>query len=87
MSCFKGDVKKDELCGIVIQALQSGPKSSKELFLICKERYAEFWKKRKYSLGVIVSNSEIYYRIRRLVKDGLIEKREGEYRLARKLGV
>ncbi len=82
MSCFKSDVEKDKLCGIIIEALKSGPKSNKELFLISKDKYAEFLK--RYSLGVIVSDSEIRYRIRRLLKDGLISRHHAIYSASEK---
>jgi len=77
MSYFKSDIEKDKLCRIIIEALKSGSKSNKELFLICKDKYAEFLK--GYSLGVIVSDSEIRYRIRRLLRDGLINRHHGIY--------
>jgi predicted transcriptional regulator len=82
MSYYKGNVKEDKLCGIILKALYQGPKSSKELFSICKDEYTKFWGK-SYSLGVIVSDSEIRYRIRRLLKDGLIRRRQREYSLAK----
>jgi len=72
MRYFKGSISSDELCGIIIEALKSGPKSSRELFSICKERYAEFWQQ-KYSIKkAIVSDGEIRYRLTRLLKEGLI---------------
>ena len=74
MRCFKGDVGNDRLCTIIIDALKSGPKSSKELLLICKEKYAGFWEQRHGLKKVIVSDSEVRYRVRRLLKEGLITK-------------
>lgn len=84
MRCFEGDVEKDELCGIIMEALKAGRMRSRELRSICKERYAAFLVGRKYGLGFDVSDSEIYYRIRRLIKDGLIRRDHGEYSITEK---
>ena len=84
MICFEGDVEKDELCGIIIEALKAGRMRSRELRSICKKRYAEFLMGRKYGLGFDVSDSEIYYRIRRLLRDRLIRRDQGEYSITEK---
>lgn len=89
MRCFAGDVEKDELCGIIVEALKSGPMRSRELRSICKKRYAAFLARRKYGLGFDVSDSEIYYRIRRLLRDRLIRRDHAEYSITeegRKIG-
>jgi len=83
MSYFKGDVKTDELCGIIIGALSQGPQSSKELLLTCKDKYAKFLEKKRFCLRAIPSDNEIRYRLRRLLKDGLIRRHQGEYSLAK----
>jgi DNA-binding Lrp family transcriptional regulator len=80
MGYFKGDIKTDELCRIIIEALRRGPQRSSELFPTCKDKYAKSWGK-SYSFGVIVSDSEIRYRLRRLLKDGLIRRHQREYSL------
>jgi len=79
---FKGDVKTDELCEIIIGALSRGAQSSRELLLTCKEKYAKFLEKR-YCLRAIPSDNEVRYRLRRLLKDGLIRRHQGEYSLAK----
>ena len=82
MSYFKGDIKTDELCGIIIEALNRGPQSSRELLLTCKDKYAKFLEKR-YCLRAIPSDNEVRYRLRRLLKDGFIRRCQGEYSLAK----
>ena len=84
MRCFKGDVAKEELCRIIIEALKANPMRSKELRSICKRRYAAFLVGRKYGSRFDVSDSEIYYRIRRLIKEGLIRRDHGEYSITEK---
>ena len=77
MSYFRSDVRKDPLCGIIREALKSGSMQSKELLSICKDKYGEYL--RRFNLQVMVSDNEIRYRIRRLIKDGLIRRDHGVY--------
>ncbi len=83
MGYFKGDIERDELCRIIIEALSRGPQSSRELLLTCKDKYAKFLEKKRYCLKATASDNEVRYRLRRLLKDGLITRHLGEYNLAK----
>ncbi len=83
MSYFKGDIKTDKLCGIIIEVLSLGPQSSRELLSICKNKHVNFLEKKRYSTRAIASDSEVRYRLRRLLKDGLIVRHQGEYSLVK----
>jgi len=80
MRYFKQDIGSDELCLVILDALKSGPKSSRELLSICKEKYSKFWEEKHGFKKAIVSYGEIHYRVRRLLKDGLIARdSDGNY--------
>ncbi len=69
MGYYKGDVKTDKLCGVIIRALRRVPQSRRQLLLTCKDNYARFLEK-PYSLRASPSDNEVRYRLRRLLKDG-----------------
>ena len=75
---FKGDIKQDLFCQIIIELLKSHNRSASELKQEAKSIYKERCKKKIHG-QLTISDKEYYYRIRRLKHEGLIQKRGQEY--------
>lgn len=78
MKMIQGNIESDEFCKIIIDTLKSGPKSPSSLKGISKKKYTEYLMER-YNTGADVSDSEYYYRLRRLISEDIVVKAGGAY--------
>lgn len=84
MKMFMGNIRQDLFCKIIIDLLKSSSLSASELKQKSKLVYKKRMDKEIPHTSLIISDGEYYYRMRRLIHDGIIQKQGKRYILIKR---